>query len=394
MPKVSVIVPVYNVEHYVSFCIDSLRAQTLSDIEILCVNDGSKDRSADIARIHAALDSRVRVIEKENGGLSSARNAGMKAASGDYLVFVDSDDWAEPKACEKIVAAFEEHDADIVTFGANLVPAKFDNEWLRDCLSPIDVVYSPFDPDVLFKEKSHPYAWRTALRTTFARENNIEFDESVKFGEDQVFHFEVYPLAHTTALISDKLYNYRLTRSNSLMSSIEDSGVKRVSQHLNIIDAILRHWQARGFLELCSTRFIDWVFDFIGFDLLNLPSPTNAKYLGELETILSKYYDTNTLSAEAFPAVGKLIDTGRSINEGSMSEIPSSLIFEYKRYRVGMKAIIQYSINNFLKRGRKESWRVRTQNAIECNAECASAERQLNTSLQLLSLEAQSSAKN
>ena len=95
MPLVSIIVPVYNVERYVSMCLDSLRAQTFSDIEIICVIDGSLDRSESVVRMHQALDERVRVVVKENGGLSSARNEGVRAARGEYLLFVDSDDYLD-----------------------------------------------------------------------------------------------------------------------------------------------------------------------------------------------------------------------------------------------------------------------------------------------------------
>ena len=92
MPLVSVIVPVYNVERYVSACLDSLRTQTVSDIEIICVVDGSLDRSESIVRMHQALDERIRVIVKDNGGLSSARNAGIRAARGCLLYTSDAAD--------------------------------------------------------------------------------------------------------------------------------------------------------------------------------------------------------------------------------------------------------------------------------------------------------------
>lgn len=98
--KISVIVPVYNVEKYLARCVDSILAQTYGNLEIILVNDGSKDASGVICDDYAAADSRIRVIHKENGGLSSARNAGIDAAVGEYLAFVDSDDWIEPQTYE------------------------------------------------------------------------------------------------------------------------------------------------------------------------------------------------------------------------------------------------------------------------------------------------------
>ena len=158
MPKISIIVPVFRVEKYLPVCLDSLRAQTLRDIEIICVDDGSPDRSRAILNEYAALDSRIVVVAKENGGLSSARNAGIRVASSDYICFVDSDDLLERNACEEIVGAFKTNDCDVVTYGATAFPSHRSNVWIDNRLSPRDVVYDSFSPDIVFEENSHPYA--------------------------------------------------------------------------------------------------------------------------------------------------------------------------------------------------------------------------------------------
>lgn len=117
MPKVSIIVPVYNVEAYLEMCVESLTAQTLKDIEIILVDDGSPDNSGKMCDELAKTDSRIIVIHKENGGLSSARNAGIDIAKGRYLGFVDSDDWVEPDMFEHLLKLAEKYDADIVDCG-------------------------------------------------------------------------------------------------------------------------------------------------------------------------------------------------------------------------------------------------------------------------------------
>ena len=278
MPQVSIVVPIYNVERYLSYCLDTLRAQTLRDIEIICVNDGSPDHSAAIAEAHASLDKRIRVINKPNGGLSSARNAGINAARGDYLMFVDSDDYLAEEACESVVSAFESNNADIVTFGAHCVPQKSNNDWLDCVLSPRDRVYREFTEDLLFAESSRPFAWRTAVRKQFIDAHELRFDESVPFGEDQVFHFDIYPLARTTALISDKLYYYRLSRKDSLMLTFANSSKWRVPKHIDIVGAILTHWDERGLDRLdalCAswigfwTSFATTCFDFLSISKKN-----------------------------------------------------------------------------------------------------------------------------
>lgn len=116
-PRISVIVPVYNVAAWLPRCVDSILAQTCENLEILLVDDGSADDSGRICDAYAEKDPRIRVIHKENGGLSSARNAGLDLASGEYIGFVDSDDWIEPEMYAEMLARMEKYDAQLVCAG-------------------------------------------------------------------------------------------------------------------------------------------------------------------------------------------------------------------------------------------------------------------------------------
>ncbi|MCF0115573.1 MAG: glycosyltransferase family 2 protein, partial [Erysipelotrichaceae bacterium] len=116
MCKVSVIVAIYNVEQYLEKCIKSILAQTYKDFEVILVHDGSPDNCLSICRKYEALDERVVVLDKPNGGLSDARNAGMKIAKGKYVSFVDADDFLEDTLLEKCIAKLEEDDSDMVMF--------------------------------------------------------------------------------------------------------------------------------------------------------------------------------------------------------------------------------------------------------------------------------------
>src|SRR5919199_728512 len=115
MPRVSVVVPIYNVEPYLRSCLDSLAAQTYTDLEVVMVNDGSTDRSAEIADAFSARDPRFRLLEQPNRGLSAARNTGIDAASGEFLAFVDSDDIVAPAAYELLVGALDASGSDLAT---------------------------------------------------------------------------------------------------------------------------------------------------------------------------------------------------------------------------------------------------------------------------------------
>lgn len=118
MEKVSVVVPIYNVEEYLEECLDSLVGQTYEKIEIILVNDGSTDRSLEIAEQYAEKYEKIKLVSQENGGLSKARNTGMKLADGRYLCFVDSDDWLERNTIQEIAALMENDDLDLCLFGA------------------------------------------------------------------------------------------------------------------------------------------------------------------------------------------------------------------------------------------------------------------------------------
>ena len=113
-PRVSIVVPVYNVERYLRQCLDSLVNQTYQNVEIICVDDGSTDASSEILTEYALKNSRVRVIRQKNSGLSAARNVGFSFATGEYVMYVDSDDWIDVRTCEKAVFKAEEHAADLV----------------------------------------------------------------------------------------------------------------------------------------------------------------------------------------------------------------------------------------------------------------------------------------
>ena len=145
-PVLSIIVPVYNVEGYLDACLDSLQAQTFSDIEMVCVNDGSPDGSREILAKRQKEDARIVIVDKPNGGLSSARNAGINAACGTYIGFLDADDRFTPNACQRIAEVFAETDADVVTFGGYCNPAEAATPWITLKLSPRDVVYDGFQP--------------------------------------------------------------------------------------------------------------------------------------------------------------------------------------------------------------------------------------------------------
>ena len=295
--KLSVIVPVYNVERYLPVCLDSIRSQSYRDIEIICVNDGSTDRSLDILKMYANVEPRMRIIAKENGGLSSARNAGIRCATGDVVCFVDSDDFLTTNAAKRIVEAFESTHADLITFGARVYPEYLSNWWLEKVLSPRDVEYDAFDPSLFVTEAAEPFAWRTACRREFLIEERLWFDEELRFGEDKLFHYMAYPRSRKTVFLSDKLYDYRVNRADSLMATRNDDKVLRIYDHLRISDHICSDWKQSGAVERFGSQLLGLIGEFVFMDVMAAPVRDRTMLANFLKSILETYFSDAQLKS-------------------------------------------------------------------------------------------------
>ncbi len=220
IPSVSIIVPIYNVEKYLNRCVDSLLGQSLNNIEIILVDDGSTDESGKIADKYLELDSRVKVIHKENGGLSSARNAGMDIATGEYVGFVDSDDWVRNDMYEKLYTSAVKYQSDMVMTGFYreyesgtvvenpliLSDKYYENEEVIDkILIPMIGADSNARDDI----EIDMCVWRNIYRSDLLKENNIQFiSERLYISEDIVFHLEVFRYVKSVSVVKDFLYYY------------------------------------------------------------------------------------------------------------------------------------------------------------------------------------------
>jgi glycosyltransferase EpsH len=200
------------VEKYLSKCLHSLISQTFQDIEIICVNDGSTDNSAKIIQDFAKQDTRIKVIDKENGGLFSARHEGMKYITGEYVIFVDSDDWVCENLVDKCLNSIKA-ETDIVVFGAFSVREKNGktvcNKGGYDCSK----IPTKFNKKNIFKFP--PTAWSKMYRTEFLRENNIRFQE-IKNGEDQLFFIHSMLCAKNINVVHENLYYYIKSRAGAI----------------------------------------------------------------------------------------------------------------------------------------------------------------------------------
>lgn len=201
---VSIIVPVYNTEKYLHNCINSLLAQTCTDIEILLVNDGSTDTSGDICDAYAAQDARVRVIHQQNAGVSSARNAALAVARGEYIAFVDSDDWVSPDYIEDLQSAMTESGADLVACGMFAVYSRLDTvQDKTDCTEVLEgrEVYRA----LLCDAQVGGYLWNKLFKRELIRDG---FDTDLHLSEDFLFCAKYAREVGRTVILSRKLYYY------------------------------------------------------------------------------------------------------------------------------------------------------------------------------------------
>lgn len=189
MKKVSIVVPVYNVEQYLERCLDSIRSQSYEKLEIILVDDGSTDNSSGICDRYAEIDNRIKVIHKTNGGLSDARNVGLENATGDYVYFCDSDDYIEKELIHDCIEAISGKDCDIVMFAYY----RLQNGFLSVCKEnlPYEVFSLNDTPRLLL---TSPTACNKIFKTCFLKETNILFPKG-KLYEDLGTIPKLYQLA-------------------------------------------------------------------------------------------------------------------------------------------------------------------------------------------------------
>ena len=270
-PIVSVLIPVYNVEKYLERCLESLINQTLTQIEIVCVNDGSTDNSLKILEEYSKKDSRIVIVNKPNGGLPSARNAGLDVAKGKYVGFVDSDDYVQTDMFEKLYQTAEREKSDIVICGANIFPEEpRATDWLYACLSPEYKHMDDFNADLLFFDQTvTPFLWRTLIRRDLIEENNLRLREDIMLGEDKAFQCKVYPLAKSITVIPDKLYNYFWCREDSLMSQmVYENPEKKILGHGKMIAHIAGTVKKHADKRNMKKDFLEWSIPFLYDDFI------------------------------------------------------------------------------------------------------------------------------
>lgn len=220
---VSILIPVFNVEKYLPWCLDSLVQQTYRSLQIVCLDDGSSDGSWNVLQNYAGKDSRIEVYRQENQGVASTRNNLLDKVKGEYVLFVDSDDWVELDMVEFLVGKSLTHRADIVVCGMVKNNATPDGEYTEELMDQETTIKK-----FLFHKELSGSLWNKLVKTSLLQ--GIRFDTRISYGEDALFCWHVLQRVKTVVQTDRQLYHYRMN-ANSL-SHLNWTPEKKGSGHL------------------------------------------------------------------------------------------------------------------------------------------------------------------
>ncbi len=267
-PKVSIIAPVYGVEKYIPRAVDSLLAQTYQEWELYLVDDGSKDNSGAVCDAYAERDSRIIVIHKENGGAPSARNVAIDKATGKYMLFMDPDDWAEPRMLEDLVAVAERDDAQMVVAGFYIDTYysdtdKFQQEQyveshtFKTQQEFRDFAVKMFDASLLYPP------WNKLVRSDYILENKLYFPYT--FWDDLPWNLSVIRDIERVSVISGKYYHFIRQRAESEGAKYRDNMYEKREEEQNWMEELYSHWgiDTPEVRELLARRYVERVIGCI-----------------------------------------------------------------------------------------------------------------------------------
>lgn len=311
---ISVILPVYNVEPYVGKCLESILAQTCQNLEVICVDDGSADRSGQICEEYAARDKRVIVLHKENGGAASARNMGLNIFSGNYVSFIDPDDWVEPDMYERLLSALvRSPEADFSTCGyfmdypdGRSTPIKNQVEIPEQLISPPDYLYYVYQRDLYRGVAGYPVG-KLFKRSLFEGSAGVRFDEEYPVGED------TYPLVRCVLRSSyivfepQPLYHY-YQRETSLSHVMSNTlGLSDVDSYGRVVETLAgtpAYARACAYAKRFAVYHAGLVMEY------TLSTRNREKTAGLLETVqkyLDVYLETNAAYPERIQWIQRLL---------------------------------------------------------------------------------------
>lgn len=269
MARVSVVIPVYNIAPHLRQCLDSVADQTLKDLEIICVDDGSTDESPAILREYAQKDARFRVITQANAGPGAARNTGMDQAAGEYLIFLDSDDWFERDFLEQMTLRAEEANADVVIckaveFDTNTAK-ELPSDWmLKEQYLPGEA-FRPEEVSEYLFQFTYGMPWDKLYRRNWLMTTGIKYP-SLKNSEDLAFVFPALLAAERIAVLRKVMIHHRVNRS----ASVSNSRVLQPEAPYQAFQIVKAYLEQTGKMTLYQRSFLNWAMEFLVWHISNM----------------------------------------------------------------------------------------------------------------------------
>lgn len=327
--KIDIVVPVYNVEKYVGDCLDSLLSQTLKDIRIICVNDGSTDGSLDVLNKYVEKDSRIVVVDQKNGGRSMARNAGLKKVEAPYVMFCDSDDNYDPEMCEKMMQVMEEYETDLAVCGIKIIYKAHDEIKDSDENYYRLKFYGKNYIDDSLILKTDASVCNKIFRMSLIKKYEIEFPEKLN-NEDYYFHNAYMSVSKTCYFVNRRLYRY-IRHEGSIMSDNFEKNLYS-PDHLLIAEKLFAFYKKNDFLKGHTDLFWTQFSESFWFSYIHSAKKYRRKILGMAKKFINDNYD-------------KYMPVNKKTKNKVMVILNYNLLYKIRRHTVNIMKKLYLKVN-------------------------------------------------
>lgn len=345
-PLISVIVPIYMIDRYLGICIESIINQTYKNLEIILVDDGSKDRCAEICDLYASKDDRIKVIHKPNGGLVSGRKAGLQQSNGEYISYVDGDDWIGAGFIEGLYTAAVKYDADIVCAGqsrdlfsksvsfTNAYPlGVYESEKLRDLWKSMISYGSYYRPGI------STYVWNKLFKREVLLDPQSRVDNRISIGEDGAVTYPVLLKCKRVAVIDNTDYHYRQREDSMLKQSV---GYSAEAQKLKYLYDYMMKWADGTEPEL---KLKDQVIDYV-LSIALMRSGGRLPH-DDYSTFDKAYYDKNVVIYSAGTFGQQLVNRFKETGHCKIVSWIDDDYWEYRRCCLDVDPVESISSQSF-----------------------------------------------
>lgn len=298
--KISIIVPVYNSEKYLPSCLDSLITQTYKNIEIIVVDDGSTDSSANIINDFALKDSRIKKISQKNEGAFIARNKGIALSTGDYVMFVDSDDWIDINTIDILVNYIKKYNADLIKFNFLLEPSKIKNP-VSSLTKNSEIFINSDNKKIVYDMLLDSYRFNNLCNEIIRRElcTTCQINKHLNMGEDFLLNCYIVTNAKNILMIDEALYHYRENPNSSTHKISYQSTILNIKDIFTVYEEKYKFLKLWGYdLDINKNRIGKRLIEFLSAELLKIYKiePTNYIELDKIYDLIfsNKLFDVLT----------------------------------------------------------------------------------------------------